>query len=215
MVMTLKMKFLMFQLFLDVSNSNPDIIFDALRSVFDKETIRKIETITNQDDQSENPEWYNHRKGRITASTFSSILSFRFTENDEIYISKRVMGSSSVIDVPSVKFGKENENVARQLYFVNYKMCHEKANLDPSGLHVDEIYPFLGASPDGLISCKCCGEGLIEIKCSYMYQNKTPHESCRDHHYHVYLDENNSVRLKESSSWYIQIQGQMGVCKKQ
>lgn len=61
--------------FLDVANSNPDIIFDALRSVFDKETMRKIETITNQDDQSENPEWYNHRKGRITASTFSSILS--------------------------------------------------------------------------------------------------------------------------------------------
>lgn len=87
MVMTLKMKFLMFQLFfLDVANSNPDIIFDALRSVFDKETMRKIETITNQDDQSENPEWYNHRKGRITASTFSSILSFRFTENDENYI---------------------------------------------------------------------------------------------------------------------------------
>lgn len=159
---------------LDLANSNADNIFDALRSVFDKETIRKIETITNQEDQSENPEWYNHRKGRITASTFSSILSFRFTENDENYISKRVMGSFSVIDVPSVKFGKENENVARQLYFVNKKMCHEKAYLDPSGLLVDEIYPFLGASPDGLISCKCCGKGLIEIKCTYMYQNNPP-----------------------------------------
>lgn len=53
-------------------------------------------------------------------------------------------------------------------------MCHEKANLDPSGLHVDEIHPFLGASPDGLISCKCCGEGLIEIKCTYMHQNTPP-----------------------------------------
>lgn len=125
---------------LDVANSEPDNIFDALRSVFDKETIRKIETITK--DQSENPEWYNQPKGRVTASTFSSILSFRFTENDENYISKRVMGSSSVVDVPSVKFGKENKNVARQLCFLNYKMCHEKDNLDPSGLHVDEIYPF-------------------------------------------------------------------------
>lgn len=47
-----------------------------------------------------------------------------------------------------------------------------------------------------------------------MYQNKKPHEACLDHHYHVYLDQNNSVRLKESSSWCIQIQGQMGVCKK-
>ena len=48
-----------------------------------------------------------------------------------------------------------------------------------------------------------------------MYQNKTPHEACLDHHYHVYLDENNLVKLKNSSSWYIQIQGQMGVCTKQ
>lgn len=44
---------------------------------------------------------------------------------------------------------------------------------------------------------------------------QTPHEACLDHHYHVYLNENNSVKLKESSSWYIQIQGQMGVFKKQ
>ena len=82
-------------------------------------------------------------------------------------------------------------------------------------MHVDELNPFMGGSPDGLMSCKCCGDGLVEIKCSYMYQNKTPHEACLDHHYHVYLDENNLVKLKYSSSWSIQIQGQMGVCKKQ
>lgn len=41
-------------------------------------------------------------------------------------------------------------------------MCYEKANLDQSGLQVDEFYPFLGASPDGLISCKSCGEGFMK-----------------------------------------------------
>lgn len=49
-----------------------------------------------------------------------------------------------------------------------------------------------------------------------MYQNNPPpHEAYLDHHYYVYLEENNSVRLKESSLWCIKIQGQMGVCKKQ
>lgn len=51
---------------LDVANSYPDNTCDTLISVFDKETIRKIETITK--DESENPEWYNHWKGRIIAS---------------------------------------------------------------------------------------------------------------------------------------------------
>ena len=47
-----------------------------------------------------------------------------------------------------------------------------------------------------------------------MHQNKTPQEACNDHHYHVYLDENRNVRLKTSSSWYIQVQTQLGVCQK-
>ena len=47
-----------------------------------------------------------------------------------------------------------------------------------------------------------------------MYQNKTPKEACADHHYHVYLNENDEVKLKENSPWYIQIQGQLGVCKR-
>lgn len=27
------------------------------------------------------------------------------------------------------------------------------------------------------------------------------------------IDENNDVRLKHTSPWYVQIQGQMGICK--
>lgn len=46
-----------------------------------------------------------------------------------------------------------------------------------------------------------------------MYKtNKDPNEACMGYHYHVALDEN--VRLKIDSSWYIQIQGQLGVCYK-
>lgn len=70
----------------------------------------------------------------------------------------------------------------------------------------------MGASPDGIVTCKCNGKGLLEIKCSYIYQNVTPSEACNDNHYHIYCDENGRVKLKISSPWYLQIQGQMGVC---
>lgn len=90
-----------------------------MKDTFSKDVIQKIEE--NIKDQNENPEWFNHRRGRITASKFSSILSFRYTESTENYISKRVMGTSAVIDTPSVNVGKQNENVAPQLYFVDYK----------------------------------------------------------------------------------------------
>ena len=35
-------------------------------------------------------------------------------------------------------------------------------------------YPFLGASPDGLVCCSCCGKGLLEIKCPYSIRDRDP-----------------------------------------
>ena len=36
-----------------------------------------------------------------------------------------------------------------------------------SGLHVMKGKPYIGASPDGLMFCSCCGETIVEIKCPY------------------------------------------------
>ena len=35
--------------------------------------------------------------------------------------------------------------------------------------HQSLISPRLGASPDGVVQCECCGNGVLEIKCPYMY----------------------------------------------
>lgn len=42
-----------------------------------------------------------------------------------------------------------------------------------------------------------------------------PKDDCIDDHYHVVLNENENIRLKFDSPWYVQIQGQLGVCQKQ
>ena len=38
---------------------------------------------------------------------------------------------------------------------------------EKSGLLIHTSYPHLGASPDGVISCNCCGNGVLEVKCPY------------------------------------------------
>ena len=48
---------------------------------------------------------------------------------------------------------------------------HKEFHVSKVGLLLNNQWPFLGASPDGLISCKCCGQGALEVKCPY---------SCRD-----------------------------------
>ena len=186
---------------------------EKLKEIYTSEVINDIEEITLG--QNENPEWFDHRKGRITASLFSSVKHFRFTDQQENYISKKIMGKTKIFSTPSLSFGTLNEPIARQQYFEKYKLDHKKAEIKMCGLFIDPNFPFLGASPDGLIKCKCCGEGLVEIKCSFVHKNSLPTEACMDDHYHIYLDENENVRLKIESPWYLQIQGQLGVCKRQ
>ena len=42
------------------------------------------------------------------------------------------------------------------------------------GLFLDIAKPYLGAAPDQLVNCKCCGEGLLEIKCPYVIRHTKP-----------------------------------------
>lgn len=89
------------------------------------------------------------------------------------------MNSSSVpLSTPAIKYGKEHEAIARLLYQENYKKEHIKAHIVESGLHVSKQYPYMGASPDGLVQCKCCGNGLLEIKCTYTHKDLSPDGSC-------------------------------------
>ena len=182
-----------------------------LRNIFTNEVIQEIELITQG--QADNSEWFAHRKGRVTASLFSSVMNFRFNDSPQNYILKLVMSEGNTYRSPSLAFGKDNEPIARQMYFEQCKKKHKCFKVNTCGLFIDENHPYIGASPDGIVSCSCCGKGVIEVKCSYTYQNETPQAACDDKHYHLFKDESDAVRLKPSSSWYLQIQGQMGVCK--
>ena len=47
------------------------------------------------------------------------------------------------------------------------RMCKKHVNfmMSKSGFIIPLSYPLMGASPDGIIKCKCCGYGVLEIKC--------------------------------------------------
>ena len=78
--------------------------------------------------------------------------------------------------VPAIKWGIDHEEVACKAYLELASENHANLQCTASRLHVNPKLPHLGSSPDGLISCDCCGEGLIEIKCSYKHRDKHPHE---------------------------------------
>ncbi len=35
------------------------------------------------------------------------------------------------------------------------------------GLVLSPDWPHLGASPDGVVACNCCGQGVLEVRCPF------------------------------------------------
>lgn len=44
---------------------------------------------------------------------------------------------------------------------------HADMSVVECGLVINPEWPHLGASPDGIVQCTCCGKGVLEIKCPY------------------------------------------------
>lgn len=38
---------------------------------------------------------------------------------------------------------------------------------------ISEKHTELSASPDGLVSCECCGLGCVKVKCPYLLSDKS------------------------------------------
>lgn len=163
--------------------------------------------------QSNNTSWFHHREGRITASIAHKVSHYRHTHNKENYITDQIMNHKSFTS-KYTNHGIINEPVAIQMYKDQSLTNHKKIHFKECGLFLDATYPFLGASPDLLVSCSCCGDGLAEIKCPFTFRNASPMEIPHVlKHFNVSSD--GEVRLSETSPWYSQIQMQMAIkaCK--
>ena len=44
-------------------------------------------------------------------------------------------------------------------------VVHEDLRVSSYGFYVCVKYPYLGVSPDAVVESKCCGKGVVEVKC--------------------------------------------------
>ena len=76
------------------------------------------------------------------------------------------------------------------------------------GLFVDKDHPYIGASPDRLVSF-CCGEGVLEIKTSLACTTTGTAPTPKLLPYLVETD--GTVSLKKKHAHYVQVQAQMAL----
>ncbi|KAK3086590.1 hypothetical protein FSP39_020732 [Pinctada imbricata] len=182
-------------------------LFQYLRAAHSTQMIEYIEQQTRE--QSDSDIWYSFRKGRITASIMGSVLNCNIERlSPDNYIVRKIQGTNNFFSTKATDYGKAMENVARSQYSKKYCESHIKSQVSHVGLCISPKQPFIAASPDGLVRCQCCGEGLLEIKCTFTHQHKYTKQIASEENYNVLL-ENGQVKLKRNCSWYCQIQTQL------
>lgn len=129
----------------------------------DKSDCAEIEVETRL--QSKSKAWFTYRSGRITASKVKEVCSVKSYDSNTSLIKSICYPLANSFKNKGTEWGITHETDGKLFYMDNLKNNHTNFSVNNSGLIINPKFPFIGASPDGIICCDCCGKGCLEIKC--------------------------------------------------
>ena len=91
------------------------------------------------------------------------------------------------------------------------KENHTDLIIRENGIFIDLCHPYTGASPDGIISCSCCGKGVLEVKCPSCVKDSFPEDDSQS--FCMSKQSDGNWTIKNDHPYYYQIQTQMHVCR--
>lgn len=161
--------------------------------------------------QANNSLWKYQRTGRLTASKFYDVLRYKGNNPNNSIVSS-CLGLYKDFTTAATKYGLDNESSARAIYVKNMFSKHTSFKCEETGFHVYRGYPYFGASPDGVVLCKCCGQGVLEIKCPFTLKDLYAKDAMKKlSSFHI-VNGLPVLKQTEDSPYYIQMLGQMAVC---
>lgn len=154
--------------------------------------------------QSESGEWLELRRNLLTASNFGKVIKRKPT-NTCANIVKNMLYKPTLDHVASISHGKKNEKIAFEQLSNQMKI-----DIRQCGLFLDENYPFLGATPDGVAD-----DMLIEVKCPIAPFKIGIDDAIQEGKMHFWKKDKKSgdIYVNKNSDWFLQAQGQMHICK--
>ena len=132
-------------------------------------------------ERANNSAWKELRKGRITASVchdvYTKVINIAkktkpFPKTTPL-VAKLVNREEDLSKLPAITWDIENEEKDLKKFYAEESCKHEKVKLQPCGLYIDKTRPFIAASPDNFMHCKCNGQSVVEIKCPHVVRNQT------------------------------------------
>lgn len=111
--------------------------------------------------------WYRLRAFRITASNFKTVCRTSVLHPSVSLIKQICYPEKYVFSNSAVNYGWDNESTALNRYFKKMAKIHDNLTIKTVGLIINNAFPHIGASPDAIVHCDCCGKGSVEVKCPY------------------------------------------------
>jgi hypothetical protein len=176
------------------------------RAAITPEEAEKMERLTRQ--KADCHYWHHSRAGRITASNLHNVVATSTTNPAVSTVRAVCYPSTKSLKVPAVVYGKEMEKEALARYKASVKDDHFEFMMEKSGLVVNPEIPFMAASPDSVVTCDCCGRGVVEVKCPYSHRKATLEEAMQDKNFCLEMGPL-GFALKQNHQYYAQVQCQI------
>ncbi|XP_046864314.1 uncharacterized protein LOC124458317 [Xenia sp. Carnegie-2017] len=124
-----------------------------------KDQIKAVEVQTRK--QAGSRTWFTQRACRITASRLKAVLSTKPENPSRSLIKCICYPEAHRFSTAATRHGCKHEIQARKEYEKVMRKSHYNFSLCDSGLRINPKWPFMGASPDGVVNCDCCGMGHV------------------------------------------------------
>lgn len=186
-------------------------IYESVTFSFSQAKV--VEEITCS--QADSKVWFQQRAGRITASKLHDVLHTDYSQPSISLIQSICYPASYKFTSVACQYGCDHEGVARKQYITEHSKMHESFFVIKYGLILHPSYPFIGAIPNGIVNCSCCGTGTLEIKCPFQCKEQSFEKVVETQSSFCLEKENGFLKLKDNHSYYYQIQLQMKMCQAQ
>ena len=100
-------------------------------------------------------------KSRVTASRLKAAVCTNVAQPSQSLIKGICYPEGTSFISKATAWGCDHEAKARKEYQNLVHDQHIEFSISKNGLFIHTSYPFMGASPDGVVNCKCCGCGIV------------------------------------------------------
>lgn len=148
------------------------------------------------------------KRGRIIASNFKDCCVASI-DNPSITLINRMMNPMHFGFYPRNLTRKKKK--ALEQHFRSKVLQHEELEQYECGLIINPKFPYFAASPDGLITCDCHGEGCIVIKFLKIMDSADSFEVLTREPNRILKRTENNYSLEKTHEFYYQLQLQINV----